>query len=160
MEAFFKGKVYSQIAAAATEYSHPHFLELDFVLRCTTAANNLLKELAPAGEETNWAVVDKEWARAFSELVQIELSMSEEDAEKAGLAFQGKKAAQQAEKKSPAASQDEEDEAGGQPQEEEGAEPEQPEEAPQSPKKTAASPKSKKKTIPSQPAKPAAKKKK
>jgi type IV secretory pathway ATPase VirB11/archaellum biosynthesis ATPase len=45
MEAFFKGKLYSQIKETSEKYDEPHFLELDFVLECTTAANNLLKLL-------------------------------------------------------------------------------------------------------------------
>ena len=85
MEAFFKGKVYSQIAFVAQERNHPNFLELDFVLRCTTGANNLLKELADEGGEVNWANVDREWAKEFQELVSAELFTSAEDAEKAGL---------------------------------------------------------------------------
>lgn len=85
MEAFFKGKVYSQIAEAAQKYNHPHFLELDFVLRCTTRANNLLKQLASEGGELNWAAVDRDWAKAFKELVSTELSLSAQDDASAGL---------------------------------------------------------------------------
>ena len=36
MEAFFKGKLYSQILEASQKSENPHMLELDFVLRCTT----------------------------------------------------------------------------------------------------------------------------
>jgi len=88
MEAFFKGKLYSQIADAAETYNHPQFLELDFVLKCTTHANNLMRQLSKEKGEVDWALVDKEWQRAFDEIVAEELEQSAADAAKAGLAKQ------------------------------------------------------------------------
>jgi type IV secretory pathway ATPase VirB11/archaellum biosynthesis ATPase len=78
MEAFFKGKVYSQILKAYEKYKHEQFLELDFVLACTTAANELLKELeGPDG--INWSEVDKRWAAIFEELVKKELEQAAQE---------------------------------------------------------------------------------
>jgi len=77
MEAFLKGKIYSQIFEASEKYKHAQFLELDFVLRCTTAANNLLKRIQ--NESIDWAKVDKEWAKTFADLVKREMSEASAD---------------------------------------------------------------------------------
>ena len=82
MEAFLKGKLYSQVFEASEKHSHPQFLELDFVLRCTTALNNLLKRIH--SEDIDWAKVDKEWCKLFSDLVKRELAEASEDLVKTG----------------------------------------------------------------------------
>jgi len=79
MEAFFKGKMYSQIHDASVQHRHPRFLELDFVLECTTAANNLLKKIEEEGERVEWGAVDREWQKAFKAMVNTELKESAED---------------------------------------------------------------------------------
>lgn len=86
MEAFFKGKIYSQIYEASKEHEHPHFLELDYVLRCTTAANNLLKRMDAEETKIDWNRVDKEWAKIYAGLMENELRESRRDDETAGLA--------------------------------------------------------------------------
>jgi hypothetical protein len=95
MEAFFKGKIYSQIYEAYKKYGHQPFLELDFVLKCTSSANNLLRQLIPPGHEPNWKEIDNEWNRIFSELVKNELEQSRADAELAGKAFEEESQSQQ-----------------------------------------------------------------
>jgi len=77
MEAFLKGKFYSQVLEASEKYNHPQFLELDFVLRCSTAMNNMLKRIH--SEDVDWAKADKEWARLFGDLVKRELAEASED---------------------------------------------------------------------------------
>ena len=84
MEAFFKGKLYSQITEAAAKYNHPHFLELDFVLLCTTHANNLLKKVESQEGHVDWSAVDKEWQKTFKSLVDLELADAATDEEKTG----------------------------------------------------------------------------
>ncbi|MCX6773359.1 MAG: ATPase, T2SS/T4P/T4SS family [Candidatus Micrarchaeota archaeon] len=79
MEAFFKGKMYSQIHDASVKYKHPHFLELDFVLECGTAANNMLKKIEEQGAEADWSATDKEWQKQFKALVEKELKETQED---------------------------------------------------------------------------------
>jgi hypothetical protein len=84
IEAFFKGKLYSQIAEAAAKYDHPHFLELDFVLEATTAANNLLKSLHAKEGEIDWQAVESGWQKTFSAMVKNELEESAADAVETG----------------------------------------------------------------------------
>jgi hypothetical protein len=91
MEAFFKGKLYSQIKETSEKYDEPHFLELDFVLECTTAANNLLKTSEAQGGEPDWAKIDRRWGAIFSEIVERELRESAKDAASSGMAARGKK---------------------------------------------------------------------
>jgi hypothetical protein len=100
MEAFFKGKLYSQVYDAYLEYEHPQFLELDFVLKCTTQANNLLKRLHEK-TEVDWAVADREWRGIFASLVEQELAEAAADREQTG---EGKAPA----KRSPKANAEEE----------------------------------------------------
>jgi type IV secretory pathway ATPase VirB11/archaellum biosynthesis ATPase len=99
MEAFFKGKLYSLINEAAEKYSHPHFLELDFVLRCTTEAKSLMRELASDKGDVNWAEADRQWQKTFTGLVQEELSLSAEDDVKAGIGLPGQREGGAAEEK-------------------------------------------------------------
>lgn len=95
MEAFFKGKLYSQILDASLKYRHPHFLELDFVLESTTAANNLLKRLEEEGEKVDWGAIDKEWQKEFKGLVDKELKESAETAVETGQEEEGGEGAEE-----------------------------------------------------------------
>jgi Flp pilus assembly CpaF family ATPase len=72
MEAFFKGKVYSQIVEAAQKTNNPHMLELSFVLRSTTQANNLLKRMESGKEAVDWGAIDSEWKKIFADLSKQE----------------------------------------------------------------------------------------
>ena len=47
------------------------------MLKCTTAANNLLKRVQ--NEAIDWAKVDKEWCKLFDGLVKKELSEASAD---------------------------------------------------------------------------------
>ena len=90
MEAFFKGKLYSQIFDASEENSHPQFLELDFVLKCTTAANNLLKRVENEEGNVDWGAADREWQKLFAVMVQKELDESTLDSTRTGKGKRGK----------------------------------------------------------------------
>ena len=79
MEAFFKGKLYSQILKASEVNKNPHFLELDFVVMCTTQANNLLKKVEAQEKAVDWGEVDKEWQGTFASLVAQEVEESSAD---------------------------------------------------------------------------------
>ncbi|MEM4633881.1 MAG: ATPase, T2SS/T4P/T4SS family [Candidatus Anstonellaceae archaeon] len=81
MEAFFKGKLYSQIYETYLKYSNPQFLELDFVLKCTKQANNLLKSLEAEEGEVDWAEADRQLQKIFSSLVKQEFEEMEMDKE-------------------------------------------------------------------------------
>jgi len=84
MEAFFKGKLYSQINEAAIKYKHQTFLELDFVLKCTTAANNMLKNIENDEGNADWGAADREWQKTFKSFVRQELEETAADALKTG----------------------------------------------------------------------------
>ena len=79
MEAFFKGKLYSQVLEASNKTDNPHLLELDFVLRCTTQANNMLKRIEAREEEVDWGATDKEWQKIFDKMLKDELLASSAD---------------------------------------------------------------------------------
>jgi len=79
MEAFFKGKLYSQIHDVSKKCKEPRFLELDFVLACTTNANNLLKQFEADENELDWGAIDKAWQKTFGAMVEKEQKESARD---------------------------------------------------------------------------------
>ncbi|MFH1306767.1 MAG: ATPase, T2SS/T4P/T4SS family [Candidatus Micrarchaeota archaeon] len=72
MEAFYKGKLYDLIYRASIEHSEPLLIEIDFVLKCLAAANNILHKYA--GETPDWAKYDKLMCEKFNEILQKEIS--------------------------------------------------------------------------------------
>jgi hypothetical protein len=81
MEAFFKGKMYSLIVETSAKAKTPRMAELDFVLKCSTQANNLLKREESKGETVNWAAIDREWQGIFAALVKSELEASGDESD-------------------------------------------------------------------------------
>jgi len=72
MEAFFKGKIYSQIAELSQKTEEPRYLEVDFVLKCTNSGNNLLRKMHGLDEDANWSAIDREWNRLFRAIAENE----------------------------------------------------------------------------------------
>ncbi len=109
-QAFFKGKVYSQILKTSQEQNDKEFLEIDFVLRVNSAANMLLKELEQADGTIDWKEVDARWAAKYPELVKKEIQYRAETKANAGTrppspAEMQKSAAQQQQEMPPQAEQ-------------------------------------------------------
>lgn len=73
MEAFFKGKIYSQILDASRKYNDKMLLEIDFVLRCLSLVNNLIK-LSDSKGEVDFAKIDAQWQKEFPLLVKKDIA--------------------------------------------------------------------------------------
>ena len=73
MEAFFKGKVYSQILDASKKYDDKMLLEIDFVLKCLAAVNNLIK-LSDSKGEIDFAKIDAQWQKELPLLVKKDMA--------------------------------------------------------------------------------------
>jgi len=76
MEAFYKGKLYDLIYHASIEHNAPYLIEIDFVLKCLTAANNILHD--HASQNPDWGEYDDLLMKSFNSILQKELSDWEE----------------------------------------------------------------------------------
>ncbi len=83
LQAFFKGKVYSQILKAAKEYGNNNLLEVDFVLKCSSNANKLLKEKEAMGGIVDYSVVEPIWEELFKKMVAEELAKMQKEKDEA-----------------------------------------------------------------------------
>lgn len=69
MQAFFKGKIYSDIHEAATKLNDKELREIDFVLKANSAANKLLKEKEREDGSIDWATLEPVWDKQFKALI-------------------------------------------------------------------------------------------
>lgn len=74
MQAFFKGKIYSDIYEASKIFNDPQLLEIDFVLKANALANNLLREKENKIGEINYSELVPLWKKAFESLLKEDLS--------------------------------------------------------------------------------------
>ncbi|MEM3407894.1 MAG: ATPase, T2SS/T4P/T4SS family [Candidatus Micrarchaeia archaeon] len=73
LEAFMKGKVYSQIYKASLEADNPMLREIGFVLKANASLRKLMKEKEKENGEIDYSDLEKEWAVIFPNLVKEEL---------------------------------------------------------------------------------------
>ena len=73
MEAFFKGKMYHDIRKSAFDTKDPYLMEIDFVLKCNTAANNLLKSIEDDAGNINYKDLQSKWDVMFKEMVALDV---------------------------------------------------------------------------------------
>jgi type IV secretory pathway ATPase VirB11/archaellum biosynthesis ATPase len=76
MQAFFKGRVYSEISKASHDNKLDSLMEIDFVLKCNAEANNILRKHEQDSGEVDYTLVDKEWPAVFKQLVDAEVVAS------------------------------------------------------------------------------------
>lgn len=69
MQAFFKAKMYYDIYYYAEKLNDPQLLELDFVLKCNTAANDLLREMEDETGSVDYHKLAPVWEKRFRELL-------------------------------------------------------------------------------------------
>jgi hypothetical protein len=74
MQAFFKGKMYDDIYRASEDTGDKLLLELDFVLRCTTAANKLLASLEDEHGSIDFKDAQKQWDVMFKDLLKQDIA--------------------------------------------------------------------------------------
>lgn len=82
MEAFYKGKLYDLIYRAYLQYGLDSLLEIDFVLKCLTDANNILHEREQ--QTPDWGEYDSLMMERFNNILQKELSDYEQVALQTG----------------------------------------------------------------------------
>lgn len=79
LQAFFKGKMYSQILHAASERKKSELLEIDFVLKCSSESNNLMKQMETEEGTVDYRELEKAWEAKFKTLLDAELRILEEE---------------------------------------------------------------------------------
>ena len=60
------------MARAAREKKNDMLMEMDFVLKCTAAANKLLRDYEDADGSIDYSKIDAAWESEFSKLVAEE----------------------------------------------------------------------------------------
>lgn len=70
LQAFFKGKIYYTIQKVASEMGLPALTELDFVIKCNSEANKLLKQSEREHGEVEYRELEKLWQARFAQLVE------------------------------------------------------------------------------------------
>ena len=74
LEAFMKGKVYSQIYRASIETENKTLREIGFVLNCNATLRKMMKEKETSAGEIDWGDLQKDWDVEFKRLVKEEIS--------------------------------------------------------------------------------------
>ena len=90
MEAFYKGKLYDLIYRASEDNDEPALVELDFVLKCLSMSNRILKE--HSGQEPDWGTYDKLMMGEFRAILSTELAEREKTAVDTGQVKKEKRA--------------------------------------------------------------------
>lgn len=72
MQAFFKGRMYSQISRDSQK--DPSLAEIDFVVKCNSEANRLLSLMEKETGEIDWAELQRAWDDLYAKMLQRELA--------------------------------------------------------------------------------------
>ena len=103
MEAFFKGWLYDKIYEASVSTGDKMLLELDFVLKCTSAANIMLREFESTSGSADWGKMQKQMGSKFDTLLEQDMKEREVQIQKPKPPPSGAKAQADMAKPQPAA---------------------------------------------------------
>jgi type IV secretory pathway ATPase VirB11/archaellum biosynthesis ATPase len=70
LQAFYKGKVFEDIYKVYRQTGERRFLEIDFVLKCNTAANDIMMDLEDENGQVDFAIAYEKWKKTLSSLVK------------------------------------------------------------------------------------------
>jgi len=76
LQAFFKARMYSDIVKAAHDNALDSLMEMDFVLKCNTLANDLLRKHEDDTGNVDYGAIEAEWEPGFKALVDAEVKAS------------------------------------------------------------------------------------
>lgn len=76
LEAFMKGKVFSQILKSSEDYEE--LKEIGFVLKCNASLRKLMTEMADDSGEIDYGKLQKEWEPEYDKLLKEEVRLMEE----------------------------------------------------------------------------------
>jgi type IV secretory pathway ATPase VirB11/archaellum biosynthesis ATPase len=69
MQAFFKGRMYSQLNQSATRTGNKSVRELDFAIKCSATANNILKAMENESGAVDFGAAQKAWDEKYKQLL-------------------------------------------------------------------------------------------
>jgi type IV secretory pathway ATPase VirB11/archaellum biosynthesis ATPase len=69
MQAFFKGMMYSQLNHDADKLNNKTVRELDFAIKCSATANNVLKAMEKENGEVDYKEAQKSWNEKYKQLL-------------------------------------------------------------------------------------------
>jgi type IV secretory pathway ATPase VirB11/archaellum biosynthesis ATPase len=73
LEAFMKGKVYSQINRSSHDLNNKNLTEMGFVLKCNSALRKLMTNKEKENGEIDYADLQKDWDAAYPNLLKEEM---------------------------------------------------------------------------------------
>ena len=73
LEAFMKGKVYSQIYKSSIDLNNKNLAEMGFVLKCNSALRKLMVDKEQENGEIDYGDLQKDWDLAYPNLVKEEM---------------------------------------------------------------------------------------
>jgi len=69
LQAFFKAKMYYDIYKLSEKLNDPQLLEIDFVLKCNTIANALLREMEDVEANVDYSRLIPVWTKKFNRIL-------------------------------------------------------------------------------------------
>ena len=81
LEAFMKGKVYSQVYRASVDTGNSDLKEIGFVLKANSALRKMMKQKEKENGTIDYSDLEKEWAQVFPELVKEEMRLAQQPAQ-------------------------------------------------------------------------------
>jgi type IV secretory pathway ATPase VirB11/archaellum biosynthesis ATPase len=73
LQAFFKGRMYSQILEASKKYDDKELLELDFVVKCNSTISRLLREAETKEGVVDFKTLEPMWDKEFGALLKTDM---------------------------------------------------------------------------------------
>lgn len=73
LQSFFKGRMYSQIHEASKRYDDKDLLELDFVVKCNSTMNRLLRKAETKEGTIDFKKLEPVWDREFESLLKRDM---------------------------------------------------------------------------------------
>ncbi len=74
LQAFFKGKMYSQILDESNRRKDKMLLELDFVHKCNSTVNRMLRENEREDGSVDFAALEKNWQPMFQQMIDQDIA--------------------------------------------------------------------------------------
>ena len=76
LEAFMKGKVYSQVYRSSVDLNNKNLAEMGFVLKCNASLRKLMVGKEKENGEIDWADLQKAWDIEYPNLLKEELRLT------------------------------------------------------------------------------------
>ena len=79
LESFFKGRMYSKIYKDSMKLNNPSFMEMGFVLKCSTLLRRILKEKEKVAGEVDYSEAQKTFDDGYQKLLDEQLKIGKDE---------------------------------------------------------------------------------